>query len=276
MNRFRVRLTHAASTAIALGVLSAAAPAGATAVTETIVQCGAATCAQNFSIFLDGSGTELGGGQLVYDAATGAIALDTVDNVRGGGMASGGGLLWMLGDGATVGVGSLGGNADPILTFGVSATTNAAGHTFSFAFDLPIALSGPIAANSKVSYSLTAGTNAGAQVTPLNGHVVVAQEVDTSVGGIGVLNKGVDVGLTFFFLGQDTQNSPVYTASSTLTGNTAYDLMSVQVAFALSPNSSVGMSGFVNQVVVPLPAAFPLLLSGVAGFGWLARRRRAA
>jgi hypothetical protein len=248
-------------------------PAGA-----TVVQCGGAdTCSQSFSITLDQSGEELGGGQLIYDAETGAIALDT-SNVRGGGMVNaGGGLTWMLGDGSTVDVGSLGGNADPILSFGVSAHTGAAGHTFSFAFDLPIALSGPLAASSKVSYSLTSETVAGAQVTPLLGNTVTAREVDTSVGGIGNLNKGVDVGATFFFFGIDTQNSPVYTASSTLVGNTAYDLMSVLIAFSLSPNASVGMSGFVQQVAaVPLPAALPLLLSGLAGLGWISRRRRAA
>ena len=104
----------------------------------------------------------------------------------------------------------------------------------------------------------------------------MANEVDTSVGGLGVLNKGVDVGETFFFTsGPQTQNSPVYTAFSSLTGDYQYELMSVQVAFALSANSAVGVSGFVEQVAtaVPVPAAITLFLPSLLGLGLLGRRR---
>ena len=68
-----------------------------------VVQCGSATCTSSFSIFLDGASTEAGGGQLVYDAETGEIALDlTPGTIRGGGMLQpdGSGLMWMLPDGA--------------------------------------------------------------------------------------------------------------------------------------------------------------------------------
>lgn len=179
-----------------------------------------------------------------------------------------------LGGGGFVSIDGLNGNADPILGFNASAGTGSAGNTFAFSFSLPIALSGPINANSSVSYSLTSLTSAGAQISPLSfGKVVVADEVDTSVGGLAALNKGVNVGDTFFFFGgPQTQNSPVYTASNTFNGNTAYDLMSVTVAFSLSANSNVGLSGFVQQTPVPVPAALWLFGSGLLGLLGVARR----
>jgi len=158
----------------------------------------------------------------------------------------------------------------------LGASTGATQRSFSFAFDLPINIDGTINAKSSVSYSLTSKTAAGAQITPLNSNVVSAFEVDTSIGGIGSLNKGVDVGDTFFFTGgPQTQNSSVYTAANSFVGDAAYDLMSVQIAFALSPDSTVGLSGFVEQVsAVPLPAALPLFLFGFAGLGLISRSKK--
>ena len=180
-----------------------------------------------------------------------------------------------LADGSFVAVNSLGGNIDPILGFSLSAGTGATGKTFSFAFTMPVALSGPIDANSSVSYSLTSLSAAGAQITPLFGSLVVAQEVDTSVGGLAPLNKGVDVGSLFSFTGGPlTMNSPVYTASHSFVGSLQYDLMSIVVSFALSPYSQVGISGFVQQVsAVPEPGGVVLMLVGVFAVA-LARRKR--
>jgi hypothetical protein len=177
-----------------------------------------------------------------------------------------------LGDGSSVTLNALTGNVDPVLGFNASAGTGALGKTFAFNFSLPIALSGPLTASSSVSYSLTSTTASGAQIAPLFGHVVVAQEVDTSVGGRTPLNKGVDVGDTFFFLGgPQTQNSPVFTANSAFVGNSAYDTMSVTVAFGLSPQSNVGLSGFVQQV--PEPSTYGMLAAGLLLLGFVARRR---
>ena len=166
----------------------------------TIVQCGAALCSSDFTVMFNGMSA--GGGEIIYDARTGDIALNTsVDSITGGGTVTGsGGIMWDMGDGNTVRVDGLSGNADPILGFGVGATTGAGGSTFGFTFNLPIALEGPIDANSSVSYSLSSLSAAGAQVAPVVGsNIVTAFEVDTSVGGLTALNKGVDVGNTFFF-----------------------------------------------------------------------------
>jgi hypothetical protein len=177
----------------------------------------------------------------------------------------------------TISVDSLFGNADPILGFAVAAGTGAGANAFSITLNLPIALSGMLNASSSVSYSLTATTAAGAQIAPLIGsHVVIAQEVDTSVGGLAALNKGVDVGNTFSFLGgPQVQNSPVYTASNSFMGNLAYDLMSVTIAFSLSANSNVGISGFVQQVPVPEPSTLLLVGSGLLGLVAFGRKRSA-
>jgi len=239
-----------------LATLVMALPVAATADTINLPTCTVDDPRCGFTISVDGQ--ELGAGFYSIDAKTGDLTITNPVSVQAGEL--------------TAQVGGIWGNADPILGFNASAGTGATGGTFSFTFFLPIALSGPLTANSSVSYSLTSQTAAGAQIAPLFGKTVIAQEVDTSVGGLSPLNKGVDVGNTFFFLGgPQTLNSPVYTAASLLTGNLAYDLMSVTVAFSLSAKSNVGLSGFVQQTVVPVPAAVWLFGSAV---GLLAAIRR--
>jgi hypothetical protein len=241
-----------------LGLLwSVSAQAGIVSGTDFIPDCSQGGC--DWSVQVDG--VSVGEGTYNIDPNTGDISLS-------------GPVSFNLSDGTSAGINNLNGNADPILGFNVSAGTGALGKTFAFNFSLPIALSGPINANSSVSYSLTSLTSAGAQISPLFGKVVVAQEVDTSIGGLAPLNKGVDVGDTFFFVGGPaTNNSPVYTASNAFVGNIAYDLMSVTVAFSLSANSNVGASGFVQQTPVPVPAAVLLFGSGLLGLIGVARRR---
>lgn len=239
----------------------------------TIVQCGAALCTSGFELTFNGN---VGGtGQLVYDSVTGDIALNTAaDSLTGNASVANGNITWTMGDGSKIMVNSLSGNADPILGFGLGASTAGSASTFGFTFNLPIALSGQINANSSVSYSLSSLSSAGAQITA-NGNIVTASEVDTSIGGLGFLNKGVDVGNTFGFSGgPQTQTSSVFTASNTFTGDLAYDLMEVKVDFALSADSSVGISGFVQQTVVPVPAAVWLFGSGLIGLVGMARRKK--
>ncbi len=241
---------------------------------SAVVQCGRAICTSNFNVLFNGRTT--GGGQLLYDAATGDVSLNMDSkSITGNGMIQNGMMTWAMGDGSKITLNSLSGNTDPIINFGIGASTKTSGATFAMNFDLPIAINGPINASSSVSYSLTSSTAAGAQVAPIRGKVVSAWDVDTSIGGLGSLNKGVDVGDAFFFTGgPQTRNSPIYTANNQFTGNLAYDLMSVQIGFSLSPNSSVGMSGFVNQSAVPVPAAMWLFGSGLLGLLGIARRKK--
>ena len=181
-----------------------------------------------------------------------------------------------LGDGSYVSITTISGDIDPVLGFSFKAGTGAVGKTFSFSFSLPIALSGPIDANSSVSYSLTSLTAAGAQITPLFSHLIVASEVDSSVGGLPPLNKGVDVGNTFGFSGgPQTLNSQVYVASNSFVGSASYDLMSVVATFSLSPYSQVAVSGFVQQVMaVPEPGGSSMALAGLALVAFLRIRRK--
>ena len=228
----------------------------------------------DFSIHVDDAIEETGGGQFLYDAKTGVIELDG-SSVRGGMMnAETGSMMWNLGDGAQFMLTSLYGNADPIVGFGLGATTGSTARTFSFTFDLPIALEGMIEASSSISYSLTSQTAAGAQISPLGGNVLTAYEVDGDIGGLGSLNKGVDTGDAFFFVGgPQTQNSPVYTETNYFVGDLDYDFMTAQVAFSLSANSNVGISGFVQQTAVPVPATLPLLLSALGLLGYIKRKK---
>lgn len=239
--------------------------------TASIAQCGTASCSQSFSVSMNGNA--IGAGSLKYDARTGDITLDTSDISGAGTINNSGGITWDMGNNNTASVNSLTGNADPILGFAVAASTGAAGATFAFAFDLPIAISGPITTKASTSYTLTSLSNAGAQIQGIGGNKVVQSwDVDTSVGGIGTLNKNVDVGDTHFHLGgPTTSNSPVYSDTDSIVGSLAYDLMSIQVAFSLSANSTVGISGFVEQTPVPVPGAAWLMLTGI---GFLAARRK--
>ena len=274
-----MRKSHLLDGAYILGLILVFTLSASLAQAGTIVQCGADLCSSDFNITFNGNAA--GGGELIYDAKTGDIVLNTnPGSITGNNVMvqEDGSVIWTMGDGSTVRVDELSGNADPILGFAVGATTGSAGSTFGFTLNLPIALSGTIFADSSVSYSLSSLSDAGAQVAPVVGsNIVSAFEVDTSVGGKSSLNKGVDVGSTFFFTGgPETQNSSIFTASNSFTGDLAYDLMTVKIDFSLTPDSTVGISGFVQQVVVPIPAAVWLFGSGLLGLIGIARRKKAA
>ncbi len=237
----------------------------------TIVPCGKATCSSAFTIKADGK--NIGGGEFLYDAKTGDIALSK-EKIIGSGVANDfGGITWSLDNGEKVMVNSISGNADPVLFFNLGAETTSSASNYSFIFDLPIALSDPIETKSSVSYSLTSKTSAGAQIQGLGGNKVVQSwDIDTSVGGLGSLNKNVDVGDTHFHLGgPSTSSSPVYTDTDSIIGDLAYDQMGIEVSFNLSADSIVSMTGFVQQTPVPVPAAGWLMITGI---GFLTARKK--
>lgn len=265
MNALKTKLKMAAIGVVFLAGISAGTASAA--LEKGVTSCEGGAC--SWSLLVDGASLMSG----MYSAqADGTLFIDM-------------GMMQMtrvnLADGGFISLNGINGNIDPILGFSAAAGTGAIGHTFAFNFSLPIALSGNVQANSSVSYSLTALSAAGAQISPLFGHTVIAQDVDTSVGGLPPINKGVDIGNTFFIAGQGTGNSPVYTASNVFPVTFAYDTMSATIAFSLSPQSMVGISGFVEQVeaiqttsLVPEPSTYALLCAGLGLLGFVARRRR--
>jgi hypothetical protein len=256
--RNSLRLANAVIASAVLCVVAGTANA------DAVVPCTTNTC--TYAIMegpTGGTQTMIAHGTYTIDPTTGAISLSKPVN-------------WHDTSGDTASL-ALSGNSDPVLGFSFSAGTGAVGDTFALSLSMPIALAGEIAAQSQVSYSLTATTGAGAQIQPLSGaHVVTAQVSSSLVGGPPSFNDGVDVGDTFSFTGVGTQSSPVYSAQNlfALAADNQYNLMSVTVAFTLSANSNVGLSGFVELTPVPLPPAAWLLISAALIIGCLGRSRQ--
>src|SRR5262245_24872389 len=119
----RARMFQAAGRVVtALSVVGVATVLAPSVALATVVQCGAETCSSPFTLSVND--TAVGGGQLLYNSATGAISLDTT-HFSGNAVPNGsGGLYWTAGD-THVSVTGLTGNADPDLLFGIGATTNA-------------------------------------------------------------------------------------------------------------------------------------------------------
>jgi hypothetical protein len=233
------------------------------AMSAAVVGCTANDC--TWSMLVDGQDIQNGSGVFVSNP-DGTLSLPAPVKIN-------------LPDGGFISLDGIHGQLDPVLGFNASAGTTAGGHTFAFSFSLPISLSGPLVASSSLGYALTSTTAAGAQIAPLFGSkVLIAQDVDTTVGSpLGPLDKGVNVGNTFFFIGGPMTQTAVDTANSSLTGNLAYDLMSVTLAFSLSANSNVGLSGFVQQEVdpVPEPSSWMLVAAGGVLFVFGLRKQQA-
>jgi PEP-CTERM motif len=186
-------------------------------------------------------------------------------------------------DGASVNINSLNGNVDPFILINAGATTGAVGHAFSLTLDVPLSISGTLIADSTISYSLTAAPGATATVkSALSGRKILSGDdldLTTPPGdpGLEALDKEIDAGETFSFFNPGviplTLNSAVFTNHNpALVVDPAYDTMKALVQFSLSPNSSVGMSGGISQLV-PEPSTYALLAAGLAFVGFVARRR---
>lgn len=276
----RSKITSLNTIAIAFALtvaVSIMAPARyANAATAEIVQCGQLICTQSFSI--SANNEAVGGGDLQYNSRTGDISL-ALDNVTGGGVVNPNGrngLMWLQSDGTQIMLNSLSGNADPVLGFGLAVRTSATAtgpQSFAFNFDLPISIQGEIKATSQLNYDVNS-LGAAATISGLGTNSIM-QAFDTGVGGLSI-DKGVDLGGPLTAPAGTLVDSGILGATNFFDLAAGFSLMTVLVAFTLDPNALATINGQVAQVVVPLPAALPLLLSGLLGIGLATRRRRRA
>lgn len=244
-----------------------------------IVQCGEQLCASDYSVLWNGN--DMGGGDFFYDASTGDISLIMdAQHVSGGGTFKDNGteqwFEWEAGNGDKAFLNSMSGNADPVLGFGLGASTGSASSSFSFLFNLPVAVGGLIRTDGITSYSLTSFSAGTASVSGLSGNKIVqAWNVDND-SVLTTLNQGVDVGDTYSHTAPSsalyTTSSTTYSASNSIIGDLNYELLQVEVAFNLSAFSSVGISGAVTQTPVPVPAAGWLMISGLSFLTYSRRR----
>jgi hypothetical protein len=216
-----------------------------------------------FDVLIDGA--KVGEGELAVDAE-GAVSIAPGSDTR-----------WEQSGDVFAQLNSFSGNIDPVVIFGVGATNNSAlPHTYAFAFSLPVSIPEPIQASAEVSYSLTAGTAAGATLFPTSGTQKVVDSQDIRLSPFLSVDKQVDVGDPFTKVGFGTGNSPVFSAGPVVwgvVGGPTYDLMSVNVAFGLTGQSAAGVSGNVVQIPVPEPSTYGMLAAGLLVLGVIARRR---
>ena len=224
--------------------------------------CTPDTCTWQISV----DGAVVDSGMYMADPETGDISF--------------GGTGPIAGEGYVVSLDSMSGNIDPVLGFGLGATnTSGAAKTFAFAFSLPLGgLTAPPVINTKaqLGITLTAFTSAGGSVFPtLSGGKIVDSQ-DIVINPFASVDKGVDIGtgLSISTQGGVTNGPNGETVTGAINAGGPFDVMSVTVAFGLTDQTGVGMSGFVEQTPVPIPAAVWLFGSGLLGLIGIARRRQ--
>lgn len=186
-------------------------------------------------------------------------------------------------DGSSLTIGNSWFDPDPVLSFAGSATNNSGSAlSYSFSFNAPMspALFGSITSSALMNVGLTDVNGDGAAVRPLTGEQYMLKSFDLfgSGAGSGSIGKDVDIGeaLLIFANGSPQVTSAIYSDTGSLICATACTAMGARMSFVLSAGDNMSFNGVITQTQVPLPAAFWLLGSGVAGLYGLRRRRAVA
>lgn len=171
-------------------------------------------------------------------------------------------------------------NPDPAVTWSLTANNfSAVTLPFFFTFAMPLApaVAGATYASSQISGSVTDTTRNGVALNPIGSFVqnpiVTPGLVSTNAPSGGGFSRPATTGT-----GPITYT---YTTASTgavagPTGSPAFTLLTTNIGFTLTGNGDrAALTGNATIDPVPLPAAAWLLLSGLAGIGFLARRQRA-
>jgi hypothetical protein len=233
------------------------------------VSCGPNNSSCSFNVFIDDFSSPLG--RNVFSVVNGTFQLTHPSS-----------FIYrnpeVPGDVANITIESLSGNADPFLLVNHSASTGLVGHTFTISVEAPLDVSGPVTADSTVSYSLTAAPGVTGSIKAADRFHKILSGTDVDANGpLPALDKGIDAGEDFSFSNTDnipqTQNSAVFTAHSSLNVDPGYDTMTATLHYSLAPFTSVGISGGISQLPVPEAPTYALLVAGLGLVGFAARRR---